>query len=200
MSYTSPPRLADVTADARIEQRSLDFVKYLSCLAMTTRNDYAAAVRIFEDRYIHHAAVNGFLPSESLRLVEKAAVAAGTTTDATWAGPLAPVTPLVSAFLAFMRPLTILGKLDAVRSVPANVSVATQTGAGVYQWIGQGAPTPATALALATTTIGVTKCGGVIVITDELARMSSPDAAVVVRGDLAAGIAAFLDVEFVNPA
>jgi Phage head maturation protease len=77
-----------------------------------------------------------------VELVLKAAVAAGTTTDATWAGPLAPITPLANEFVALLRPATILGKVPGFVQVPFNVSVAAQTGGGSYSWVGQGAPKP----------------------------------------------------------
>lgn len=134
-----------------------------------------------------------------VELALKAAVAAGTTTDATWAGPLAPIKPLTDEFLTFLRPATILGKVPGFMKVPFNVSVAAQTGGGTYQWVGQGAPKPVGKLAFATVTLGITKCAGIIVITEELARNSSPDAEQVIRRDMVAGIAQFLDTEFIDP-
>ncbi len=135
-----------------------------------------------------------------VELVLKAAVAAGTTTDATWAGPLAPIKPLTDEFIAFLRPATILGKVPGFMKVPFNVSVAAQTGGGTYQWVGQGAPKPVGKLAFATVTLGITKCAGIIVITEELARNSSPDAEDVIRRDMIAGIAQYLDQQFIDPA
>lgn len=135
-----------------------------------------------------------------VELVLKAAVAAGTTTDATWAGPLAPIKPLTDEFIAFLRPATILGKVPGFLKVPFNVSVAAQTGGGTYQWVGQGAPKPVGKLAFATVTLGITKCAGIIVITEELARNSSPDAEDVIRRDMVAGIAQYLDQQFIDPA
>jgi HK97 family phage major capsid protein/HK97 family phage prohead protease len=135
-----------------------------------------------------------------VELVLKAAVAAGTTTDATWAGPLAPITPLTSDFLALLRPQTILGKVDTFFKVPFNVSVASQTGGGTYAWVGQGAPKPVGTLQFGTITLGILKCAGIIVITEELARTSTPSAEEVIRRDMIAGISAFLDSEFINPA
>jgi HK97 family phage major capsid protein/HK97 family phage prohead protease len=134
-----------------------------------------------------------------VELVLKAAVAAGTTTDATWAGPLAPITPLTTDFLALLRPQTILGKVDSFFKVPFNVSVASQTGGGTYQWVGQGAPKPVGKLQFGTTTLSILKCAGIIVITEELARTSTPSAEEVIRRDMIAGIAAFLDTEFIDP-
>jgi HK97 family phage major capsid protein/HK97 family phage prohead protease len=133
-------------------------------------------------------------------LVLKAAVAAGTTTDATWAGPLAPITPLAADFLALLRPQTILGKVDTFFRVPFNISVPAQTGGGTYQWVGQGAPKPVGKLAFSTITLAILKCAGIIVITEELARTSTPSAEEVIRRDMIAGIAAFLDTQFIDPA
>ena len=56
----------------------------------------------------------------------KAAVAVGTTTDATWAGPLVVTQPL-NEFLELLRPRTLLGRIPGLRQVPFNVSVPTQT-------------------------------------------------------------------------
>ena len=137
--------------------------------------------------------------SPEVELVLKAAVAAGTTTDATWAGPLAPMKPLTDEFIAYLRPATILGKVTTFMKVPFNVSVASQTGGGTYQWVGQGAPKPVGKLAFVSVTLGITKCAGIIVITEELARTSTPDAEDVIRRDMIAGIAQFLDSEFIDP-
>lgn len=134
-----------------------------------------------------------------VELVLKAAVAAGTTTDATWAGPLAPMKPITDEFIALLRPATILGKVPGFIQVPFNVSVASQTGGGTYQWVGQGAPKPVGKLQFGTITLGVTKCAGIIVITLELARNSTPSAEAVIRQDMINGIAAFLDTEFIDP-
>lgn len=134
-----------------------------------------------------------------VELVLKAAVAPGTTTDATWAGPLAPLTPLATEFLELLRPATILGKIPGFLRVPFNVSVPSQTGGGTYAWVGQGAPKPVGKLQFGTITLAITKCAGIVVITEELARNSSPSAESVIRADMIAGIGQFLDVEFIDP-
>jgi len=134
-----------------------------------------------------------------VELAIKAAVAAGTTTDATWAGPLAPLTPLASEFMALLRPATVIGKIGTLRQVPFNVSVPQQTGGGSYSWVGEGAPKPVSKLAFSATTLGIAKCTGIIVISEELARVSTPSAEEVIRADMIAGIAQFLDVAFTDP-
>jgi HK97 family phage major capsid protein len=135
-----------------------------------------------------------------VELILKAAVAPGTTTDATWAGPLAPMKNLTDEFLELLRPATVLGRIPGLRRVPFNISIASQTAGGTYQWVGQGAPKPVGKLAFSAVTLGITKCAGIIVITEELARTSSPSAEATIRADMIAGIAQFLDLEFTDPA
>jgi len=135
-----------------------------------------------------------------VELMLKAAVAPGTTTGATWAAPLVPVQQMQNEFLELLRPRTIIGNLPALRKVPFNVSVPAQTGGGTYSWVGQQKPKPLTALAFATVSLGFAKIAGIVVITEELAKFSSPDAEQTVRNDMIAGVAAFMDAQFIDPA
>jgi len=167
------------------------FVRYAQALLATKGNLALAA---------GYASRPEWESTPEVALALKAAVAAGTTSDATWAGPLAPLQPLANEFMSLLRPATILGKVPGFKRVPFNVSVPIQTGGGVYKWVGQNAPKPVGALAFGTLTLGITKCAGIIVVTDELARNSSPAAESVIRADMIAGIAAFLDSEFTDPA
>jgi HK97 family phage major capsid protein/HK97 family phage prohead protease len=169
--------------------KGTSFVRYCQALAVT-RGSLLHAVE-YAKRWQDS--------TPEVEIVLKAAVAAGTTTDAAWAGPLAPMTPLTTEFLELLRPATILGKVPAFVQVPFNVSVASQTGGGTYQWVGQGAPKPVGKLQLGTITLAITKCAGIIVITLELARTSTPSAEEVIRRDMIAGIAQFLDTEFIDP-
>ena len=129
----------------------------------------------------------------------KAAVAAGTTTDATWAAPLVNQN-IANDFIALLRPATILGKIPGLRKVPFNTKVPAQTAGGTYGWVGEAKPKPVTKLAFASETLGITKVAGIIVLTEELMRLSNPSAEALVRADMVAGIAAFLDQQFIDPA
>jgi len=135
-----------------------------------------------------------------VEMMLKAAVAPGTTTGATWAAPLVPVQQMQNEFLELLRPRTIIGNLPALRKVPFNVSVPAQTGGGTYGWVGQTKPKPLTALAFATVSLGFAKIAGIVVITEELAKFSSPSAEETVRNDMIAGVAAFMDQQFIDPA
>jgi len=129
----------------------------------------------------------------------KAAVAAGTTTDATWASPLV-YQQMLDDFIELLRPATILGKIPGMRKVPFNVKVPMQTAGGTYGWVGEAKPKPLTSLAFSSDTLGMTKVAGIVVMTEELVRSSNPSAEALVRADMVAGIAAFLDNAFINPA
>jgi HK97 family phage major capsid protein len=140
---------------------------------------------------------NDSTPEVALAL--KAAVAAGTTTDATWAKPL--VNPAVTSdFLPLLRAATILGKIEGLRKVPFNVNVPAQTAGGVVSWVGELKPKPVSAMAFAMENIAFNKVAAIVVLSQELVRFSNPSAEAVVRDSLVKDIAKYLDEQFINPA
>ncbi|MCC6489163.1 MAG: phage major capsid protein [Candidatus Hydrogenedentes bacterium] len=129
----------------------------------------------------------------------KAAVAAGTTSDAAWAGPLVYSENLTSEFVEYLRPQTIIGKMPGLRRVPFNVRYPTQSAGASVGWVGQGAAKKVGKLQLSYGTLGFAKAAGIVVITQELARFSSPSAELMVRDDLASEMRYFLDAQFIDP-
>jgi len=142
----------------------------------------------------------GWQDTPEVEIVLKAAVAAGTTTDANWAKPLVEYENMVGEFAELLRPATIIGRIPGLRRVPFNIKIPRQTGGSSVGWVGEGKPKPVSALAFDQITLGMAKTAGIVVITDELARSSSPAAEGVVRDDLVAQTAQFLDSQFVDPA
>jgi HK97 family phage major capsid protein/HK97 family phage prohead protease len=132
--------------------------------------------------------------------VLKAAVAAGTTTDATWAAPLVPYQNMTNDFIELLRPETIVGKMSQLRSVPFNVRIPGQTQGSTVNWVGELGAKPVSALAFQDITLRFNKLAGIVVISDELARLSTPSAEAIIRTDLTAQIAQFMDDSFINPA
>ncbi|SHE88123.1 phage major capsid protein [Devosia limi] len=132
--------------------------------------------------------------------VLKAAVAAGTTTDAAWAKPLVEYQNMASEFAELLRPATIIGRIPGLRNVPFNIKVPRQTGGSSAQWVGEGAPKPVSALGFDQILLGTTKLAGIVVMTDELVRASSPSAEAIVRQDLINTIVQTMDRDFVDPA
>lgn len=162
----------------------------------------AACAKLVCNGNLHEAAEyakrwDATTPEVSLYL--KAAIAPGTVTDATWAAPLVNQA-IANEFLELLRPATILGKIPGLRNVPFNCKVPAQTAGGTYGWVGEAKPKPVTKLAFSAETLGISKAAGIIVLTEELVRLSNPSAEALVRQDMIAGIAQFLDAQFIDPA
>jgi len=162
-----------------------------ACAMLVCKGNFAEAAEYAAHRW------KDTTPEVALYL--KAAVAAGNTTDATWAGPLVN-TGIANDFLELLRPATILGKIPGLRRVPFNTKVPSQTAGGAYGWVGEAKPKPVTKLAFASDTLGIAKAAGIIVLTEELVRLSNPAAEGLARADMVAGIAQFLDQQFIDPA
>jgi HK97 family phage major capsid protein/HK97 family phage prohead protease len=129
----------------------------------------------------------------------KAAVTPGTTTDSTWAGPLAPVIPLVNEFIDLLRPSTLIGRISGLRKVPFNVSIPKTTSGGAVSWVGQAKPKPVRALAFGTVSLPFAKAAGIVVLTKELVQLSTPSAQEVVRDTMIDTMRVFLDTQFIDP-
>lgn len=140
------------------------------------------------------------------RLVTKAAVAPGTTTDATWAKPLVGEESSVFAdFVTFLRPQTILGRfgnngVPSLRRVPFRTALIGQTSGGDGYWVGEGQAKPLTKIDFSRTTIEPLKVANIAVATMELIRDSNPSADAIIRDTLADALRERLDIDFINPA
>lgn len=135
-----------------------------------------------------------------LERIMRAAVAAGTTTDPAWAGPLVQYNIMASEFVELLRPATILGRIPGLTRVPFNVKIPRQTAGSSVGWVGEGKPKPVSALAFDTITLRWAKAAGIVILTDELVRFSNPSAEALVQNDLIKTIATFLDQQFTDPA
>jgi HK97 family phage major capsid protein/HK97 family phage prohead protease len=133
-----------------------------------------------------------------VELLVKAAVAPGNTTDPAWAGALVQITNLTNEFIALQRPGSIIGQI-ALKKVPPNTSIPMVTAGGTYKWVGQGGAKPVGKMQFGSVSIGLTKCAGIMALTEELVRSSSPDAEGIIRDEMIKGINAFLDQQFTDP-
>jgi len=154
-------------------------------------------------QYVKRAFPSGDISDTVIKALEgdglqtRAAVAPGTTTNATFAAPLV-ATNYINDFLDLLRPATLIGKIPGLRRVPFNVSMPAQTAGGTYKWVGQGKMKPVTNAQYAAVTLAFYKVAGIIVLTDELVRLSTPSAEAAVRDELVKGAQAFLDAQFVD--
>lgn len=132
--------------------------------------------------------------------VIKNAVNVGDTTTSHWAEELVPYQNMASEFIEYLRPMTLVGKIAGLRNVPFNVKMPKQTSGTVGSWVGEAVKKPVGALAFDTVELRFCKVAKIVVISDELARFSTPSAEALVRADLAAGITEAIDVAFIDPA
>jgi HK97 family phage major capsid protein/HK97 family phage prohead protease len=160
----------------------------------------AKAVSRIDHRNVMEVAKEMFPSDQRLHAHLKATVPAGTTTQSVWASPLVDQTNLASEFIEYLRPATIIGKLTQVRRVPFNVRMVEQTGGGNGYWVGEGAPKPLTSFSFAAVTMPYTKVAAISVITQELARFSSPSADMLVRDGLRDALVERIDIDFIDPA
>jgi HK97 family phage major capsid protein/HK97 family phage prohead protease len=137
-------------------------------------------------------------------LQQKESIVAGTSVHATNAGPLVDQTNVTGEFIEFLRPRTILGQfgqgsVPSLRRVPFNIRYVEQTSGGNGYWVGEGAGKPLTGYDFSASTLLYTKVAAIAVITQELARFSSPSAEMLVRDSLADSLRERLDKDFVDP-
>jgi len=177
--------------------------RYAMCLTHA-KGDHAKAFMFAQRHYPRTEAIvrtlkaqaEGANIAELLRM--KAAVAGGTTTDATWAGPLVDAQNFAGDFIAYLRPRTLIGQAQ-FRPVPFNVRINGQTSGGTGYWVGQGKAKPVTKFDFNATTIPFTKVAAISVITQELARFSDPSAEGLVRDGLADAVIERVDSDLFDP-
>lgn len=134
---------------------------------------------------------------EVIDLLERAN--AQTSTDSTSSGPLVYAQNLVSEFIDLLRPATVLGRIPGVRNVPFKVRIPRMTaGFGAFNWVGEGAAKPVGEEDFDTVTLDHHKAAGIIVLTDELVKLSAPNAEELARRDMVEQMARFLDVQFLR--
>jgi hypothetical protein len=169
---------------------ALQFCNYAALLALA-RGDAMQAAATFENRHPH---------SRALEMVRKTAVSPGSTTDSAWGAPLSPLAPLGEAFVSYLRPLTIIGRMAGFRAMPFNVRAPRATSGSAVGWIGQGRPMLVSNMNFESMTFKTSKIGGIVVLTKELALTGDPDATQLIREDLSAAVAQFSDQSFLDPA
>ena len=174
--------------------KGIEFARYAMCLA-SAKGNVQQAHEIAKARYPDLTRVHDVL---------KSAVAAGTTTDPVWAGDLVQYQQFAGDFVDFLRPQTIIGKfgtgtIPSLRQVPFNVAIKGQTSGASGYWVGQGKPKPLTKFDVEIQALRWAKVANIAVITEELARFSTPSAEALVRDELARAIIERLDIDFIDP-
>src|SRR5262245_8552520 len=90
-----------------------ELMRLLSAMAHERGGDMRA-LEFYESRWGPKCGnMTAGLVTKAFEFATKAAIGAGTTTDATWAGPLA-ASRISTGFLAQVRRASVIGKLDVV--------------------------------------------------------------------------------------
>lgn len=191
----APARTPVIRAGQSQLPKGIGFARMVKCIIGAKKSGIERPMDIAKRLY----------PSDDRLHAElKAAVAAGTTTDATYAGNLVYAENLQSEFIEFLRPQTILGKfgqggIPSLRAVPFNIRVPGMTAGANGYWVGQGKPKPLTRFSTNVTSLSFAKIAAIAVLTDELIRFSSPSADMLARDQLAAAIRERSDIDFIDP-
>lgn len=204
----------ELRSGARIQVRAeklekgVAFARYVKCMS-AAKGMQPVAQQLAKQHYPHmkelHTILAGNVEQTLISaMLQKAAVAGATTTDATWAGALVEYQLYSQDFIDYLRPLTIIGKfgqngIPALNRVPFNIEVPRQTSGGTGFWVGQGAPAPLTKFDFDRVQLGWTKLANIAVLTKDIMRFSDPAADILVRNALAEALLAKGDTDFLNP-
>jgi HK97 family phage major capsid protein len=136
---------------------------------------------------------------ESVRTVLKAAVDAGSLTAPAFASALAD-SDIVGAFVDGLRSRSLLARLlvDGATRVPLRTRVAAVT-ANASTWItGEGNPIPVGMMSLAGPALEGRRAAGLLVVTSELLRSTSPAGRALLDNALRGAVADAIDASFVG--
>ncbi|MBR1277466.1 phage major capsid protein [Bradyrhizobium sp. AUGA SZCCT0283] len=186
MRYENP-----IAAAGRLELagKALCFTNHLRCLALS-KGDRVEAAGLYRSLYPNAVALDA---------VMKSAVPAATTADATWGSPLSPMDTYAEAFIKYLRPRTIFGKMTGFRFMPMNTKAPRGVAGASAAWVGAGRPVPLSKGAFDAVTMKPAKISALIVANDELLRSSNPVAAELFREDTADAVSDFQTRAFLDP-
>ncbi len=108
--------------------------------------------------------------------------------------------PVAWDFAEFIRPMTIVGRLQGMRRVAFDVPMLNMSDGATASWTAEGSPMPISAASFGETQVlKRAKCSSVVVVPEELARSSNPAAELALRDDLGRAAAQAIDGAFVDP-
>lgn len=117
-----------------------------------------------------------------------------------WGGELVNPGVVNAEFIELLMPRTIIGRVQGFDVIPFNTLIIEQTGGSTFNWVGEVSPKPVGELAFQKTTLGYSKVAGIIVLSDELVKLSQPKAEDKARNDMIKQCAKFIDQQFIRVA
>lgn len=171
----------------------IGFARVARCKALAFLNHQSVeqiAKSIYpSDEVLHKAVVN------------KAAVSAASTMDATFAGNLVLDSGASFAdFVEYLRPLTLLGQVsDRLRRLPFDTPVLIQGSGGAAKWVKEGNAKPLTEWTYTRTKLAPLKVAAIAAATKETLARASMAADTLLRDELARAVGARVDTTFIDP-
>lgn len=184
---TALAEVGDLTQRYATQDKAGAFTKFAQALALAG-GDGMEASSIFATRWPN---------SKHVETVRKAAVGAATLGG--WGGELAPLKPLGTAYLDFIRPLTVLGRLSGIRRAPFQVPILSQTSGFGAAWAGEGRPIIVARADFTRKSLKPTKIAGIVVMSRELAEATDPASEAMIQRDMTASVVEFSDRELLDP-
>lgn len=180
-----------VTGPNKNIPQGVAFARYVMCYGHSKGDNYRAK-ELAEKHYPDDKRIANFAEM-------KAAVGGAWTADsAGWAEDIAEAQTIATDFIDFLRPMTIVDRIQGFTRVPFNVKVSRlATDVGGY-WKGQSLPTPLTSGVFDTVTMDITGVGSIAVLTKEQMRFSNINAEATIRDALARKLVRVLDATFVS--
>lgn len=124
----------------------------------------------------------------------------GTTTNADFGAALVDFQNLTGEFIELLRGQTAVDKLaPRMREVPFNVKMPAQTGAVSVGWVGETKRKPTTNPTFGSVNLTKSKVAGIVLLSEELMRFSSPKADRIILEDFVKSTAEFIDNDFFDP-
>lgn len=138
---------------------------------------------------------------EVVDYIRDAAVGTGANdaTTGNWADPLNVRRIIDSEFVELLRPQTILGRIQGLRSAQFNTQIVVQTGGSTVNWVGNAKAKPVGELSFDFLNIDIAKCAGIVVLSEEQIMTSRPGSEAIVSQDLVSQVAQFLDQQLLDP-
>ena len=152
------------------------------------QGNLAVAKNLADEHYKDDAVTQGII---------KAAVSAGSTQVAAWAGNLVYPEQYGGDFIELLYPQTVVGRLN-LKKVPFNVRIAGQTGGTSVGWVGEAAPAPVTSAAFNAVFLTWSKVYALSVLSQEIIRFSNPAVEALVQADLLKATAQGIDTTFLG--
>ena len=204
---TIAQQLGRINAGVEASTKVREFINLARIIALSRGNPANAAALVHDHRVLMGPRIQSIVAGggrvydlrPDLVSTQKAAISAGTTTDASWALPLAEYQTIANAFLESLRNFGAFDRmLGSMRRVPLRTRVGWSSVGITGATVGQAQVKPVGRLTLSTTTLDELKAIALVVVTKETVRFSQPAAGDLFAADLSNEVAVKTDEQFIS--